>query len=80
MWIPGSYLVREFSQHLLNVRAEQAVFDQLMRVDGQGANRQAEPGPAPVFILGQSMGLVIYLRNLQLIARHRRAIATPTAP
>lgn len=33
--------------------AEQAVFDQLMRVDGQGANTQAEPGPAPVFILGQ---------------------------
>ncbi|MFC7409832.1 M61 family metallopeptidase [Hydrogenophaga atypica] len=24
VWIPGSYLVREFSQHLLNVRAEQA--------------------------------------------------------
>jgi lipid-A-disaccharide synthase-like uncharacterized protein len=32
----------------------------------------------PVFILGQGMGLVIYTRNLQLIARQRRAIATPT--
>lgn len=27
----------------------------------------------PVFILGQSMGLSIYLRNLVLIARERRA-------
>ena len=25
----------------------------------------------PVFIIGQSFGLVVYLRNLQLIARHR---------
>ncbi|MFJ4064542.1 lipid-A-disaccharide synthase N-terminal domain-containing protein [Pseudomonas sp. NPDC089996] len=24
----------------------------------------------PVFIIGQSFGLVVYLRNLQLIARH----------
>lgn len=35
----------------------------------------------PVFILGQGMGLVIYLRNLQLIARYRRgSIPTPTVP
>ncbi|HEX5005198.1 MAG TPA: lipid-A-disaccharide synthase N-terminal domain-containing protein [Gemmatimonadales bacterium] len=27
----------------------------------------------PVFILGQAIGLFIYLRNLQLIARHKRA-------
>ncbi len=27
----------------------------------------------PVFILGQSMGLVIYSRNLILIARHKHA-------
>jgi lipid-A-disaccharide synthase-like uncharacterized protein len=26
----------------------------------------------PVFILGQGMGLVIYVRNLQLIGRHQR--------
>lgn len=32
---------------------EQAVFDRLMQVDGQGANTQAQDGPAPVFILGQ---------------------------
>ncbi|MGE8115406.1 lipid-A-disaccharide synthase N-terminal domain-containing protein [Pseudomonas sp. NPDC086566] len=25
----------------------------------------------PVFIIGQSFGLVVYLRNLQLIARHQ---------
>ncbi|MBH3411412.1 MULTISPECIES: lipid-A-disaccharide synthase N-terminal domain-containing protein [Pseudomonas] len=25
----------------------------------------------PVFIIGQSFGLVVYLRNLQLIARHK---------
>lgn len=25
----------------------------------------------PVFILGQSFGFVVYLRNLQLIARHK---------
>jgi lipid-A-disaccharide synthase-like uncharacterized protein len=26
----------------------------------------------PVFILGQSFGFVVYLRNLQLIARHKK--------
>lgn len=26
----------------------------------------------PVFILGQSFGIIVYLRNLQLIARRRR--------
>ncbi|QHG64691.1 lipid-A-disaccharide synthase N-terminal domain-containing protein [Pseudomonas putida] len=25
----------------------------------------------PVFIIGQSFGLVVYLRNLQLLARHK---------
>jgi lipid-A-disaccharide synthase-like uncharacterized protein len=29
----------------------------------------------PVFILGQSMGLVVYCRNLWLIARRRQATA-----
>lgn len=33
--------------------AEAAVFERLMQRDGQGANTVAEPGPAPVFILGQ---------------------------
>lgn len=33
--------------------AEAAVFERLMQVDGQGAHTVAEPGPAPVFILGQ---------------------------
>lgn len=33
----------------------------------------------PVFILGQGMGLLIYIRNLQLIARQARArVNTPT--
>lgn len=27
----------------------------------------------PVFVLGQGMGLFVYLRNLALIRRHRRA-------
>jgi lipid-A-disaccharide synthase-like uncharacterized protein len=26
----------------------------------------------PVFILGQSFGFIVYLRNLQLIARHKK--------
>jgi lipid-A-disaccharide synthase-like uncharacterized protein len=30
----------------------------------------------PVFILGQGMGTFIYVRNLMLIARERRALAT----
>jgi len=30
----------------------------------------------PVFILGQSVGLIIYTRNLVLIARHKNAKAT----
>lgn len=33
----------------------------------------------PVFIAGQSFGLVIYLRNLWLIAKERRRLA-PTDP
>jgi len=32
---------------------DQAVFDRLMQVDGQGASSQAQDGPVPVFILGQ---------------------------
>lgn len=28
----------------------------------------------PVFVLGQSLGLVVYVRNLMLISRHRRAV------
>lgn len=31
----------------------------------------------PVFILGQGMGLLIYARNIHLIALHRRAKAEP---
>ncbi len=31
----------------------------------------------PVFILGQALGIVVYVRNLQLIARQRRAGAPP---
>lgn len=27
----------------------------------------------PVFILGQALGLIIYIRNLWLIAKHKRA-------
>ena len=30
----------------------------------------------PVFIVGQSFGLFVYLRNLQMIARERRLAAT----
>lgn len=30
----------------------------------------------PVFIVGQAAGLLIYLRNLQLIYRERRGLAT----
>lgn len=33
----------------------------------------------PVFILGQSMGMVIYLRNLWLIHAERRAAGRPDA-
>jgi len=33
----------------------------------------------PVFIAGQAMGLVIYVRNLWLIFRERRALAAGTA-
>jgi lipid-A-disaccharide synthase-like uncharacterized protein len=29
----------------------------------------------PVFVLGQGLGLFVYLRNLMLIRRHRRAAA-----
>ena len=29
----------------------------------------------PVFVLGQGLGLVVYLRNLVLIRRHRQAAA-----
>ena len=28
----------------------------------------------PVFVLGQSLGLVVYVRNLMLIRGHRRAV------
>lgn len=28
----------------------------------------------PVFILGQSFGFVVYLRNLHLIARHKKSL------
>lgn len=28
----------------------------------------------PVFIMGQGMGLVVYLRNLMLIRQHRRSL------
>lgn len=28
----------------------------------------------PVFVLGQSLGLVVYVRNLMLISRHRRTV------
>lgn len=31
----------------------------------------------PVFILGQSMGLVVYLRNLHLIKSRRASLADP---
>lgn len=31
----------------------------------------------PVFIFGQGTGLLIYIRNLQLVYRERRATATP---
>ncbi|HEY9143436.1 MAG TPA: sulfotransferase [Arenimonas sp.] len=33
--------------------AEAAVFERLMQLEAQGANTVAEPGPVPVFILGQ---------------------------
>lgn len=33
--------------------AEQAVFERLMQVDGQGASTEVAEGPSPVFILGQ---------------------------
>lgn len=29
----------------------------------------------PVFVLGQGLGLFVYLRNLLLIRRHRRSVA-----
>jgi lipid-A-disaccharide synthase-like uncharacterized protein len=29
----------------------------------------------PVFVLGQGLGLVVYLRNLMLIRQHRQAAA-----
>ena len=29
----------------------------------------------PVFVLGQGLGLFVYLRNLMLIRRHRRTVA-----
>lgn len=29
----------------------------------------------PVFVLGQGLGLFVYLRNLMLIRRHRRSVA-----
>ena len=29
----------------------------------------------PVFVLGQGLGLVVYLRNLMLIRRHRQMVA-----
>jgi len=34
----------------------------------------------PVFIIGQGAGIFIYLRNLQLIRRHRLAEAAPPQP
>ena len=34
----------------------------------------------PVFLLGQSMGILIYIRNLMLIHRERRAGRRPSAP
>lgn len=34
----------------------------------------------PVFILGQSVGSVIYLRNLKLIYREKRAVAPAMTP
>lgn len=33
----------------------------------------------PVFIIGQSAGLIVYIRNLMLIYRHRRPDAEPPA-
>lgn len=33
----------------------------------------------PVFILGQSLGAIIYIRNLQLIVRHKRLKAASVA-
>src|ERR1700758_3748344 len=32
----------------------------------------------PVFIAGQALGLVVYLRNLYFIAMHRRQVVTDT--
>lgn len=31
----------------------------------------------PVFVVGQGLGLVVYVRNLQLISRQRRSEASP---
>ncbi|OGW65181.1 MAG: hypothetical protein A3H49_08915 [Nitrospirae bacterium RIFCSPLOWO2_02_FULL_62_14] len=33
----------------------------------------------PVFIAGQSVGAIVYLRNLMLISRAARAVSTPPA-
>ncbi|QKP78696.1 lipid-A-disaccharide synthase N-terminal domain-containing protein [Methyloligella sp. GL2] len=34
----------------------------------------------PVFILGQAMGLIVYIRNLYFIWHHKRAPEHPPAP
>ncbi len=34
----------------------------------------------PVFILGQSMGFIVYIRNLVLIDREKRELATSNEP
>jgi lipid-A-disaccharide synthase-like uncharacterized protein len=34
----------------------------------------------PVFIAGQAAGAVVYIRNIVLIVRERRALAEPSAP
>lgn len=44
--------------------AEQALFDRLMRVDGQGAHAAVQPGPQPVFIVGQPRSGTTLLERL----------------
>jgi lipid-A-disaccharide synthase-like uncharacterized protein len=34
----------------------------------------------PVFILGQAAGAIVYIRNIVLIVRERRALASESAP
>ena len=33
----------------------------------------------PVFIIGQSTGSIIYIRNMQLVYKERRGVAKPTS-